>query len=75
MTRPEDEAPATPAADENKLIAERRQKLALLNLAAVLEPLTAPLSILSESPNAATLRMAPLGQGGTGRGTARGTGR
>jgi len=30
MTRPEDEAPANPAADDNKLIAERRQKLALL---------------------------------------------
>ena len=30
MTRPEDEAPATPATDDNKLIAERRQKLAAL---------------------------------------------
>ncbi|TAN55311.1 MAG: signal peptide peptidase SppA [Magnetospirillum sp.] len=48
-------------------VTERRQLAALLRAAAVLEPLTARLSILAEPPGAATLRMPPLDHSGTRR--------
>ncbi len=48
-------------------VTERRQMASLLKAAAVLQPVLARLSILSEPPGAATLRLPPLDHAGAGK--------